>query len=73
LYAIVLKWSDNGRIIVKSLGRGTEHAPKSIDSVKLLGSDEKIQWNHTQEGLLIDATVSGQRENPVTLAITCSY
>lgn len=49
LYAIALAWTD-GSIVIKSLG---QHHGKGlrIKSVRMVGSDETIAWQHTAEGL----------------------
>ncbi len=47
-YAIVLNWGDN--VLVKSLDKNAI-ADAKIQNVQLLGSDEKIVWKQTDEGL----------------------
>lgn len=51
LYAIILNWSDNGTLI-KSLNKESI-ADAKIVGINLLGSDEKIDWKQTDEGLKI--------------------
>lgn len=51
LYAIILNWSDNGTLI-KSLNKESI-ADAKIVRINLLGSDEKIDWKQTDEGLKI--------------------
>jgi len=48
-YAIVLNWDDAG-VTVKSLDKNAI-ADAKILNVQLLGSDEKIAWKQTDEGL----------------------
>jgi alpha-L-fucosidase len=48
-YAIVLNWDENGTLI-KSLDKNAI-ANARIQDVRLLGSDEKITWTQTDEGL----------------------
>ncbi|MDR3261746.1 MAG: alpha-L-fucosidase [Tannerella sp.] len=48
-YAIVLNWDENGTLI-KSLDKNAI-ADARIQDVRLLGSDEKISWTQTDEGL----------------------
>lgn len=49
LYAIVLDWPTEP-VTIRSL----RTLDKAIQSVSLLGSDEKIQWRQTDEGLIIE-------------------
>jgi alpha-L-fucosidase len=49
LYAIVLNWDEQGTII-RSLDKNAI-ADAKIQNVTLLGSDEKIVWTQTDEGL----------------------
>lgn len=51
LYAITLNWDDAGTCI-KSLNKETI-ADAKINSITLLGSDEKINWEQTADGLKI--------------------
>ena len=48
-YAIVLNWDDAG-VLIKSLDKNAI-ADAKIQSIQLLGSDEKIVWKQTDEGL----------------------
>ncbi|MDR2423713.1 MAG: alpha-L-fucosidase [Prevotellaceae bacterium] len=48
-YAIMLNWDENGALI-QSLNKNAI-ADAKILSVKMLGSDEKIAWTQTDEGL----------------------
>ncbi|HHY83201.1 MAG TPA: alpha-L-fucosidase [Clostridiales bacterium] len=72
LYAIVMKWPENGRVAVKSLGKGAKYAPETINSVKLLSSNEAVQWSRTDNELLVDASACRHCENPVVLVINYS-
>ncbi|MDR1098332.1 MAG: alpha-L-fucosidase [Tannerella sp.] len=51
LYAISLNWSDSD-VLIKSLDKQAVADARIID-VKLLGSDEKIKWQQTDEGLKV--------------------
>jgi len=51
-YAIVLNWDKNG-MLIKSLNKETI-ADAQITDISLLGSDEKIDWKQTKEGLKIN-------------------
>ena len=53
LYAIALAWPENGKLTVKSLASGTS-AKQKIQSVRLLGSNAKLKWTQSADGLSID-------------------
>jgi alpha-L-fucosidase len=40
-------------IIVKSLGKNSKYSGDQIASVKMLGSDAKVKWSVTENGLVI--------------------
>ena len=50
-FVIVLNW-DNDGVMVKSLNKNSIDDAK-IQNVKLLGSNEKINWQQTNEGLML--------------------
>ncbi|MGZ6042879.1 MAG: alpha-L-fucosidase C-terminal domain-containing protein, partial [Asticcacaulis sp.] len=54
LYAIALGWPDSGRIVIQSLAEGAGHYPGQVAEVRLLGSDAKLNWTRTAQGLEID-------------------
>ena len=49
LYAFVLGWPQDGRVVIRSLA-----APNAVSSVSLLGSSAPVTWKQTPEGLLVD-------------------
>ena len=55
LYAIMMAWPEGGKVIIKSLGTSSEQAKDlKIKSIKLLGSDAKVSFKKTAEGLVVD-------------------
>ena len=52
-YAIVLNWDDKG-VLIKSLNKEAI-ADAEIQSVVLLGSDETIDWEKTEQGLKLSS------------------
>jgi alpha-L-fucosidase len=64
LYATALGWPEDGRLLVRSLastGAGT------ISEVTLLGSEAKLVWDRTPEGLVV--TLPEQKLSPYTCAL----
>lgn len=58
LYAFVLGWPENGKIVLKSLASQSPLYPEKITGVKLLASPEKIITERTVEGLVISFPAS---------------
>lgn len=54
LYAIALDWTDKGKMLVKSLAKGSQYLDSTIERVRLLGSQEPLKWEQKEEGLLIE-------------------
>jgi len=51
LYAICLNWPNNNEILIKTV---TEKLYKSeISSIKMLGSNKKLEWKYSDRGLII--------------------
>lgn len=51
LYAIVLGWPEKSTISMSSLGSSSPEHPVEISSVRMLGSDEQIQFTRDASGL----------------------
>jgi len=49
LYAYLMAWPTDGKAVVRSLAEGAG----TITEVKLLGSREKLNWQQTEEGLVV--------------------
>jgi len=58
LYAIALEWPTTKEINISELGKGAKHCAWDIESVSLLGSDEKLKWEQTNKGLVITLPAS---------------
>lgn len=55
LFAIMLAWPNGGKINIESLGKNSEYAKDlSIKGVRLLGSDTKLTFDQTENGLIVD-------------------
>ena len=53
LYAAVLEWPEDGKILIKSLAEGNELYPNKISKVELLGYG-KVSFTRTDKGLVVD-------------------
>tara|TARA_R110002073_G_scaffold220099_1_gene380288 strand:+ start:2124 stop:3617 length:1494 start_codon:yes stop_codon:yes gene_type:complete len=55
LYAIMLAWPSNGKINIESLGSQSEYAKDlDIKGVRLLGSEAKLTYDQSTNGLLVN-------------------
>ncbi len=53
LYATVLGWPEDGKILIKSLAEGNELYPNKIGKVELLGYG-KVSFTRTDKGLIVN-------------------
>lgn len=53
VYAIVLGWPADA-FVVKALGTASATQPGKIGNVQLLGTDEKLKWNQSSDGLRVE-------------------
>ena len=64
LYAIVLKWPENGQILIKSLTRYVQ-----IKKVDLLGNPDQPKWSISDKGLELDVTNCRPSKYPVAFRL----
>lgn len=63
LYAVALGWPDDGQLVVRSLA-----APAGkVNTVSLLGYDGKVEWQQTEEALVV--AVPAKPISPYTCAL----
>ena len=54
LYAIMMEWPKASKVNIESLGKASEFGKDlEIKNVRLLGSDAKVSFDHTEDGLSI--------------------
>ena len=53
IYAIALGWPV-GEFVIQSLGTSNATQPGKIEHVQLLGTDEKLKWRQTSDGLRVE-------------------
>lgn len=46
LYAYIMDWPENGKVVIQSLRQGSEHFPQEIARVELLGSHGHLGFGH---------------------------
>jgi len=55
LYAIMMAWPEGGQVNIKSLGKDNDYAADlTIKNIRLLGSDTKLRFDQTKDGLVVD-------------------
>ena len=68
LYAIVMEWPENGKIVIKSLAAGSPNYEKEIKKVQLLGS-RKASFTRDNTGLIITLPELKPNNMPLVLKI----
>jgi alpha-L-fucosidase len=53
IYALVLGWPA-GEFVIESLGTASQAQAGKIKEVRLLGTDERLKWAQTADGLHVD-------------------
>ena len=66
LYAIVLGWPEDGKVVIKSLSKNNPLHPDKIKSVELLGIG-KVRYTRGEEGLAV--TLPAQKGNNIAVVL----
>jgi alpha-L-fucosidase len=66
VYAFVMGWPENGKATIKTLAKGSEHFPKDIAKVELLGSGQ-VAFTRDESGLVV--TMSQEKPNDYAYAL----
>ena len=67
LYAFVLAWPNDGTVRVKTLRRSSEHLPRPVQRVELIGAAGPLSFQQTAEALVV--TMPAQKPNPYAYAL----
>jgi alpha-L-fucosidase len=70
LYAIALAWPADRELRVKSFARGAGDSPVTVENVALLGHEDDVAWEQTDEALVVKLPESAPSEHAVTLRVT---
>ncbi|MFY0628353.1 MAG: alpha-L-fucosidase [Reichenbachiella sp.] len=70
LYAIAMDWPENGEVIIESLGTNSEHALAEIKGIRLLGSEDPLSWEETENGLVVKLPAEKVGDYAHTIAIS---
>ena len=66
LYAFILKWPEGDKVVIRTLNKEAEN----LQAVKMLGSEESLQWTQESDGLHVQLPKDKPGELAWTLAIT---
>ncbi len=66
LYAIVLGWPEDGKVVIQSLSKNNPLHPDKIKSVELLGSG-KVRYTRGEEGLTV--TLPAQKSSDIAMVL----
>ncbi len=69
LYAIVLDHPGNEETVITSLSSHNQIGFGKVESVSLLGSEEQIQWEQTNDGLMITVPRDYNESNALAFKI----
>ena len=53
IYATALRWPEDGKVVIKALGKDSKHYKKNIKNVELLGYG-KVKCERTADGLVVN-------------------
>jgi alpha-L-fucosidase len=70
LYAIALRWPEDGKLVIKSLAAHSPLTKGAIREVKLLGSNARLKWQRTRDGLIIQLPATKPCDYAYALKIT---
>jgi len=54
LYATVMEWPENGRVMIKALATGSAHYPGTISRVSLPGNSSPLKFSRSSNGLEVE-------------------
>ncbi|MBV8388409.1 MAG: alpha-L-fucosidase [Mucilaginibacter sp.] len=59
LYATAMGWPEDGKLVIKSLAKNSEHFPKPIQKVEWLPTKQSLTFERNENGLLISLPEKG--------------
>lgn len=69
LNAFFMTWPENGKLTLRSLAKNT-NVKAEIQQIELLGSDAKLAFQHTQDGLVVELPKEKPCDHAWTLKLT---
>jgi alpha-L-fucosidase len=71
LYAHVLAWPEDGKVVIRSLSDGNPFLSKPANKVELVGSALSVKFERTEEGLTIELH-EGVKTNDISILLKIS-
>jgi alpha-L-fucosidase len=53
LYATAMGWPENGKLVIKSLAKNSEHFPKEIQKLEWVPTKQSLTFERTENGLVV--------------------
>ena len=53
LYATAMGWPENGKLVIKSVAKNSEHFPKEIQKVEWLSTKQALSFERNENGLIV--------------------
>jgi len=53
LYVTAMGWPENGKLVIKSLAKNTEHLPKEIQKIEWMPTKQSLNFERNENGLTI--------------------
>ena len=53
LYATAMGWSEDGKLVIKSLAKTSEHFPKEIQKIEWLPTKQSLTFERNEKGLIV--------------------
>lgn len=69
VYAFLMRWPESGKSTIKSMAKGSEHFPKEIGKIELLGSGP-VTFSREAEGLVINLPEQKPNDYAYVLKVT---
>lgn len=69
VYATVLGVPDDGKVLIRSMASGLRLIPGSLDTVRLLGHDDAVDWTQAEDGLHVQLPKTPPSEVAVVLKV----
>jgi alpha-L-fucosidase len=65
-----MAWPADGKVTIKTLAQGSEHHPKNIARVELLGSSRPLAFSRDTTGLVVTLPATKPNDYAYALRIT---
>lgn len=69
IYANVLSWPENNKVVIQSLKKGSKYFKGHIESIELLGFNNTLSFKREEEGLKVTVNEKLESQYPVCLKI----